>query len=189
MSTLTVQNLRGVSPTNLITVASGHKMYAPGGVVQVQQTVKTDSWSASPSTGSFSEVTGFSVSITPTKTTSKVLVMVNAYLGCYNYQIKGLVKRNGTTIAVGDAAGTRPRVSFNLNAYAGSASNDSYHLLPTAFTYLDSPSSTSTCTYTVELSCYGGNWVGFNRSYTWQENANDYEGLPVSTITVMEIAQ
>ena len=53
MSTLTVQNLRGVSPTNLITVASGHKMYAPGGVVQVQQTVKTDTWSASPSTGSF----------------------------------------------------------------------------------------------------------------------------------------
>lgn len=195
MSTLTVKNIQGVSPTNQITVPAGHRIIAPAGgvlvpgqVVQVKQTAKTDTWSASPGVGVFSEVTGFSVSITPYSSTSKVMVMVNAYLGHNNYQIKGLVKRNGTTIAVGDAAGTRPRVSFNLNSYAGSATNDSYHLLPTAFNYLDSPATTSSCVYTVELSAYGGSWVGFNRSYTWQENANDYDGLPVSTITVMEIA-
>ena len=188
MSTLTVQNLRGVSPTNQITVASGHKFYAPGNIIQVKQTAKSDLWSASPAAGSFSEVTGFSVSITPTSTSSKMLVMVNAYVGRPNYQVLGLVKRNGTIIARGDASGTRPRVSFNVNGYA-SGTGDTYQLLPTAFTYLDSPSTVSSCSYTVELSSYGGSIVYLNRSHTFQENANDYDGLPVSTITVMEVAQ
>lgn len=188
MSTLTVQNLRGVSPTNQITVASGHKFYAPGNIIQVKQTAKTDTWSAAPATGSFSEVTGFSVSITPTSSSSKILVMVNAYVGRQNYQVIGLVKRNGSTIALGDANGTRPRVSFHVNGYAN-GTGDTYQLLPTAFTYLDSPSTTSACVYTVELSCYSGQTVLVNRSYTFQQNANDYDGLPVSTITVMEVAQ
>lgn len=196
MSTLTLKNLQGTYPDNRITVPAGHKivapaggLHAPGHVVQVKQTAKTDRWSASPGVGVYSEVTGFSVSITPYSIDNKILVMVNAYLGRYNYQIKGLVKRNGTTIAVGDADGSKPRVSFNLNAYAGGTTNDQYQLLPTAFTYLDSPATTSACSYTVELSCYNGYTVYFNRSHYFQENANDYDGLPVSTITVMEIAQ
>ena len=167
---------------------TGGRTYMPGHIVQVKQTAKTDLWSATPSTGVFVEVTGFSVSITPTTTSSKILVMVDAYVGRHNYQVLGLVKRNGTTIAVGDTSGTRPRVSFNVNGYAG-GSNDAYQLLPTGFTYLDSPSSTSACNYTVELSSYGGNTVYFNRSEIFQQNANDYDGLPVSTITVMEVAQ
>ena len=195
MSTLTVKNLQGTYPTNQINIPAGHKivtqsggLYAPGSIVQVKQTAKTDLWSATPSTGVYVEVTGFSVSITPTTTSSKMLVMVNAYVGRANYQVLGLVKRNGTIIARGDASGTRPRVSFNVNGYA-SGTGDTYQLLPTAFAYLESPSTVTSCSYTVELSSYGGNIVYLNRSHTFQENANDYDGLPVSTITVMEVAQ
>jgi hypothetical protein len=188
MSTLTLQNLQGTYPANKITVPTGHTLYAPGHVIQVKQTAKTDRWSAAPSTGVYSEVTGLSVSITPLLTSSKILVMVNAYVGRSNYQVKGLVKRNGTTVAVGDADGSKPRASFHVNGYAG-GSSDPYQLLPTGFTYLDSPSTTSACSYTVELSGYSGSTVYVNRSHIFQEGANDYDALPVSTITAMEIAQ
>ncbi len=195
MSTLTVKNIQGVSPTNQITVPTGHRIIAPAGgvlvpgqVVQVKQTVKTDTWTAAPGAGAYSEVTGFSVSITPYSVTSKIMVMVNAYVGSSNYQIKGLVKRNGTTIVQGDAIGTRPRSSFMIITYAGGAGNDSYQLKPTAFNYLDSPSTTSACVYTVELGAYETQTVTFNRSVNFQQSSNDYDAVPTSTITVMEIA-
>lgn len=35
MSTLNVKNLQGIYPSNQITVPSGHKLYAPGHIVQV----------------------------------------------------------------------------------------------------------------------------------------------------------
>ena len=48
MSTLTVQNIQGSSSSsNTINVGSGHKLYAPGHVIQVVQTVATSEESTS----------------------------------------------------------------------------------------------------------------------------------------------
>lgn len=185
MSTLTVQNLRGVSPTNLITVPSGHKLYAPGGIVQVVQTVKTDSWSATPAATTYATVTGLTVSITPTSASSKIFILLNMWVGTQSYLFKGLVTRNGSTIVQGDAAGSRPRASFAGGPYAG-GTNESYSMSQVAFNYLDSPATLSTCTYGVSIACYATNAIYVNRSHAWQ-NTTDYDGLPVSTITAMEI--
>ena len=44
MSTLSVDNFQGLT-SNVITMASGQILYAPGHVIQLQQTVKTDTFS------------------------------------------------------------------------------------------------------------------------------------------------
>ena len=54
-----------------------------GGIVQVQQTVKTDVFSSNSS--SFHDITGMSVSITPKFNTSKVLIQVSLSYGCLLY--------------------------------------------------------------------------------------------------------
>lgn len=189
MSTLNVKNLQGISPSNRVTVPTGQVLYAPGHVLQVVQTVKTDSWTAAPGTGAYSQVTGFSASITPASTSSKIMVMINAHVGYASYMMKALVKRNGSIIVQGDASGTKPRVSFGINGYAGSTTYDQYHIHPTAFNYLDSPGTTGVCTYTLELGCYSSYTVTLNRNYTQQESSGDYDPLPASTFTLMEIAQ
>lgn len=190
MSTLTVQNLQGVSPTNRITVPTGHRLYAPGSVVQVIQTVKTDTWSGSVASGSatYATVTGLSVNITPTSANSKIFVMLSLYVGYYTYLYRGIVRRNGTSIGLGDTAGSRPRSSFTIGTHTGTASWDQYHFHQVAFNHLDSPASTSLLTYDVALAAYSGYSVYVNRSHAWQ-NSVEYDGTPSSTITVMEIAQ
>jgi hypothetical protein len=160
-----------------------------GSVIQVVQGVKTDTWSALPAAGTYSPVTGLSVSITPQFSNSKILVTVNMFVGYQAYMFKGLIKRNGNIILQGDAAGVRPRSTIAGGSYAGSATYEQYQLLPTSMTYLDSPATTSACSYTVELACYSTNAVTLNRSYVWQASANDYDGTPASTIIAMEIAQ
>jgi hypothetical protein len=173
--------------TNSIVPLNGLPSGASGGILQIVQTIKTDSWTASPGANNFTAVTGFTASITPSSTTSKILVMVNAIVGYQSYQVKGLLKRNGTSIGLGDAAGSRPRVSSYVNSYAGTSTNDQYHMLQMAINLLDSPSTTSACTYTLELGCYSTFAVYMNRSHAWQ-NTSDFDGAPASTITLMEVS-
>lgn len=186
MSTLRVDNLNART-SNTITVPSGTKMYLPGHVIQVVQTVKTDTWSAAPAATTYAVVTGLQVGITPTSVNSKILVQLNMWIGTQGYLFKGLVKRNGTPIGLGDQAGSRPRASFAGGPYAG-GSNEAYSMSQVAFNFLDSPATTSTCTYTVEAANYTSYSIFVNRSYYFQ-NSTDYDGTPSSTITVMEIAQ
>ena len=169
---------------------TGGKTYIPGHVIQVQQTVKTDTWTGSTTsgTGTYATVTGMSVSITPTSTSSKIWVMANLLVGYYAYSMRGVIRRNGTHLMVGDAASSRPRCSFWFSSYVGNTTYEGYHMHQVAFNYFDSPSSTSALSYDVGLSSYAGNVVTLNRNYNWQDNA-DYDGAVASSITVMEIAQ
>ena len=158
-----------------------------GSVLQVVQTVKTDTFSMTGTT--YTDVTGMSVSITPTSSSSKILVLVDGVLGHYNYHSKVRLMRNSTAIGLGDVASSRPQATVAMSAYAGTASNDSYHMLPFGISYLDSPSTTSSTTYKIQISGYSASYnVYINRNYQWQSSA-DYDATPISTITVMEIAQ
>jgi hypothetical protein len=156
-------------------------------IIQVRQTVKTDSWTAAPGANNFAQVSGLSVSITPYYSNSRILVMLDIHVGSNNYQVKGLVKRNGAPIFIGDANGNRPRVTFYNNSHAGSTANDSYHCERTGGVWLDSPATIGSLLYTVDVGAYSTNTVTVNRSFTWQ-NTTDYDGAPSSTITVMEVA-
>ena len=68
------------------------------------------------------------------------------------------------------------------------ASTDTYHLMYAGNSFLDSPSTTSATTYKIRIGSYNGNNVYVNRSESYQDNSGGYDAIPVSTITLTEIA-
>ena len=148
-----------------------------GKILQVVQTVKTDTFSTTSTT--FTDITGMSVSITPSSTSSKILVFV--YLNdsnCNNFTMHSLL-RGSTEIFLGDAAGSRARVT------AG-AMTDSNRLRTTNYHFLDSPSTTSATTYKCQMRVNTSETGYINRA---SSDTNNYPyHRSASAITVMEVA-
>ena len=184
MSSLTVQNIQGsASSSNTINVVSGHKLsgaagsiVAPGQVIQVVQGLYT---SANSFSGSTFQNTGCQVNITPTSTSSKVLINAQLQMGypSQNYGATLTFLRDSTNLApdagrdgfahIGDSTGGNQRL---------------YQMLMISMQYLDSPSSTSQITYSVGISMDGGTGY-FNRNRN-----NDAGSKGTSNIIVQEIA-
>jgi len=163
----------GVTLTNSGT-ASGF-----GKVLQVLQSVKTDTFSSSSS--SFTDITGLSISITPSSTSNKILVMANIVGGGILATNIGhfRIVRDATAIYVGDAAGNRTQ------SFIGTMSPDLNGSISSTAIYLDSPSSISSLTYKIQgLTTASTFYV--NRS----SNDTDDGTRPrtASSILVMEIS-
>lgn len=152
-----------------------------GKVLQVVSFEKTDT--ASSSSESFAS-TGVEVSITPSSTSNKILVLAqigvssdasNASFGC-------VLQRDSTVINQADAASNRGRYSSGYKYQYGG-----YDVSVMPVMYLDSPSSTSSLTYKVMYKTNSSSYpVYLNRSY--YDSDNSFYGRSSSTITVMEIA-
>jgi len=155
-----------------------------GAVLQVVSTTKTDTFSTT-TTGSWIDVTGLSVSITPTSSSSKIMIFARitgaGQAAVTRLQIR--LVRDSTAISVGDASGSRLQVSGGELYYGGE--NDTLSN-STAF-FLDSPATTSSTTYKLQIR--NGN-VGGTIVVNRTQNNNNAVETPVSTssITVMEIA-
>jgi hypothetical protein len=154
---------------------------AGGKVLQVLQSVKTDTQSTTST--SYVDVTGMSVVITPTSTSSKILVMLNIN----NLSIPDAngvyvnIVRNSTTLTSSTAGGsTDTNNAWGTGGGGGMNNNDRKYSNP-SLTYLDSPATTSATTYKVQFLATGST-AYFNQ---WATN-NDQ--ATVSSITVMEIA-
>lgn len=167
---------------------TGNGIYVPGHVVQVKQTVFKDTFSTAIGPG-FAEVTGLRCSITPKSTNSKILVRLSLNLGQQYYQVRGRILRDGTVIddALGNTRGSRTRVSFNYIKYGGGSSNSIYDMSSVPVEYLDSPATTSSVQYSIDLGGYSTSYTVYvNRSHQ-DSNASNYDGSPMSTMTLMEI--
>ena len=139
--------------------------------------------------GYFIDVTGYSATITPASTSNKILVMIHAYVGmttvASGYQQHIRIKRGTTYPFLGDVEGSRPVTSARVNNYTG----NTYAMMNISGSWIDSPSSTSALTYQVQLGGYSGALIVYlNRQETFQASANNYDTIPLSTITLMEIA-
>jgi hypothetical protein len=171
-----MSQLRVSSVTDLSGAGS---TYAPGHVVQVVQAVKTDVFTMS--SGTFADITGLSVSITPSSATSKILVLGSLNIGNDNDAIVAInLVRGSTSIGQGDGLGSRTR------AIAGPRPNSSFQILSNTVNFLDSPETTSSTIYKFQMKTSSGT-SHLNRSH----NDSDLSGLvrTSSSITLMEIAQ
>lgn len=183
--TLTLPDEAG---TVLTTAGVPSSAMPAGSVLQVVSTTKTDTFSTTALTSSPVDVTNMSVAITPTNTSSKILVLVNGVGGYQSYQVNFRLMRNSTPISIGDAVGSRPRTSVTSGGYVGSVSYEQYHYSPFSICYLDSPSTTSSTTYKLQMGTYNASYtVYLNRNHGYQ-NAANYDATTASSITVMEIA-
>ena len=178
-----------------ITVPTGKKLnavdvsgiYAPGTTIQTICLEYQSLFSTTSSTPV--DVTGFSIDITPKFATSKILVSVCVAFGyandAYPYV---LLLRNGVSIGTGNTATGNQRNVF-LGGYATNLSaGNSWRMSHTSKNVMDSPNTTSTLTYKIQMASPYLSYTGYiNR----QENASDavYIQRPSSSITVQEIAQ
>lgn len=151
-----------------------------GKILQIVQTTKTDQFTTTST--SFVDVTGLNVSITPSSTSSKILVLAMVALGGpQSGVIIGKVLRGTTDLLIGDASSSRTRGNFAQIAYGIETS------MPTCnFQYLDSPSSTSAQTYKVQVVSPAGYTGGVNR--TGYHGDNSSYSVAASSITAMEVA-
>ena len=173
-----MSQLRVNSVTN---VGGTGSTYAPGHVVQVVSATKTDTFTTASTT--FADVTGLSVSITPSSATSKIYVVANVSGSATpaTVAIGMRLMRDSTAIAVGNVAGSRTPVSL-----AG-IPTDNGQLIALPVSFLDSPATTSATTYKIQVRGNTANTVAVNRGVTDTDGAA--YSRTVSTITVMEVAQ
>jgi len=152
-------------------------------ILQVVSTIKTNTFSTT--LDSMTNVTGLSVSITPTSTSSKILVCYSVHMGqnAQYYLSAGDITRNGSQIAIGDADGSRGRFTFGTQD-GGGIHGSTYCY---SGQYLDSPSSTSSLTYQIRIRSEGGNTVWVNRGNESDGDSSITQRL-VSMITLLEVA-
>jgi hypothetical protein len=163
-------------------VPSAAKLPA-GSILQVVQTVMTAA--ATYSGSAFNTITALTTSITPNFTTSKILILPSIDYSVPNgYRTGFNIYRNGSAILLGDANGVKTRTS-----QLGRFIDGSDQMVQQANRiYLDSPSSTSSVSYSfaVSLENVTGNAVNINRTVNDADFTSHYRGT--STITLMEIA-
>lgn len=153
---------------------------AAGKVGQVVSTTKTDTYTMSSQT--YTTVTGLTATITPSATTSKVLVIASLSAAGNPGVSRSTSRfiRDSTPIAVADTAGSRIVGTTPIPLMSG-AEVSSQILL-----FLDSPASTSALVYGVQVRCNDAAATTYvNRSPIDDNNAS--YSRAVSTITVMEI--
>ena len=158
------------------------KLSGTGKVLQVVSTTKTDTFSSS--TGSFIDVTGLSVSITPSSASNKILIFSDIHYGTNQTACFAFFKlvKDSTDIYIGDAAGSRIRASAG-GCTAAAATTEQASII-----FLDSPSTTSATTYKIQIynQNAGSHAIYVNRSFTDTDNTSYLR--TASSITAIEIA-
>jgi hypothetical protein len=152
-----------------------------GSVLQVVSATLTSTVSLSGA--AYQDVTGLSVSITPSSASNKVLVF-----GFFNGASADIsyfrIVRGSTAICIGDAAGSN-RIQATGGGW-GTGSNATWDPATLPFSYLDSPATTSATTYKIQLGANSAISYYVNRGSNDTDSVN--AGRSASTITVMEIA-
>ena len=180
---------KGVNVTGIVTATSfagsGASLtgISAGKILQVVQAVKTDV--ASTTSASFADIPGLSVNITPSATSSKILVTVDVKIG--NNSGAGAylrIQRNNSNIYVGDTA--TDRTPCLMQTYGGGDTGEGlYGMALYVGNFLDSPNTTSQVTYDVQ-------WMRMNSATLYtnrcgSETHTQYEGRGASSITAMEV--
>ena len=146
-----------------------------GKILQVKQTFKNDT--ASTSSGSFADISGFTVSITPSATSSKILYTGHLYLGFSSAEGNFRLTRTvgGSATEIGNAS----VVDNDVHGYFAIGGGSQYS--PGTFSFLDSPNTTSAITYGIKWHMHSGTMY-LNR--TWDNNWFHW----VSSITAIEVS-
>ena len=155
-----------------------------GRIVQVVQGVKSDTQSITANLATKDTVTGLNATITPTSSSSKVLVQLNLHVGAsIDTHVAGLILRDTTEIGRADANGSWTRNSFACGLKATSADWCTAMLSQSV---LDSPATTSATTYSVKIGGNGSATVTVNFDERNTDGATD-TSICISTITLMEV--
>ena len=153
-----------------------------GGIIQVVQTVKTDTTSYGQA-GSFADISGMSVTITPTTNSAKILIFPDLALGGSNMESYHLIWRllRGST-AIGVATTSSAAQLTGTGGMHKAASGANAYFFGCSKMFIDSPATTSATTYKCQWSANdNGGSLFLNR------RGNDDGAGGISTITAFEL--
>ena len=182
---------------------SGNGVQIPGHVVQTV----TGTYDTLTSTTSRTPATAISVNITPSSTSSKILVMMQTWAWHNNYYTGYLgIFRGSTDITLGtdtsatdgnwasggyqgSGIGVRTTESYALQTQDNDGSAANWAPFSFSHTILDSPSSTSQQTYALKFWTNDGGVGSSNPLYINRASNISNSPRPISTLTLQEIAQ
>jgi hypothetical protein len=173
---------------NILTAAQMNDLRGAFRILQVVSTTKTDTFSASVALGASTDITGLSVSITPTSASSKIYIVGVVHFANVNTYGSGAVTlvRDSTAIGVGTSTGSRTAVTGASIVFSGGT----YDMLNTMISHLDSPATTSATTYKLQLT--NATRAGVTSTMYVNRNNDDADlnrtPRPVSTITAFEVS-
>jgi len=153
-------------------------MVGGGKILQVQSTKMGSAFTTS-STNTWVDITGFSVDITPSSTSSKILIMFDTQLSSDFAGFR--IMRNSTEVGSGDAAGSRITASSG-----GFRPMTGDRVMNVSQVHLDSPATTSAITYKIQTRCNTSGTTYINRTSSWGDSTVYFTNA--SNITVMEVA-
>jgi hypothetical protein len=174
--------------TDSITTITGKPILnSTGSILQVVRTIKTDTFTLSSAT--FTDVTGLSANITPSSSTNSILVIVslgivgNGESGTIPHTTSFRILRDSTAIGIADEAGSRPRVNFRTSIGLNNDHGHAYH-----YTLLDSPLTTNSITYKLQMATQSGSAGYINRSRADVNGTDPYQARTSSSIILMEVS-
>lgn len=189
MATLNATNLKHASSgsNNIVLNADGSTTIASGvgKILQVKQAYKTDIFSST--SGTFVDVTGLSLTITPSSTSSKVLIRYDVLCSAQSWT-KGTIQLGlffssdgGSSFSIiGNGTGGNQNVNSVQQLYSNTDSNTEANISGVSLEYLHSPSSTAALQYKLQakIETNGGNF---------KINAQAHSKNGASSMTAMEI--
>ena len=153
-----------------------------GGIIQIKQAVKTDTFSHLNE--AFTDITGLSVAITPTSSSSKILIRYGGCMGSGSNRV-GHIKllRGSTDIFIGDQGATSNQARASSTCVQG----NTYYVSAFSGEFLDSPGVDTALTYKLQLACGDQDYqTHIGRSH---DNSNEFSRSKTpSFITVMEVS-
>jgi hypothetical protein len=174
-----------INDTDSLEYYNGSAWVAAGGggkILQVVSATKTDVFSASVADANTYSTDAFTISITPSSASSKVLITGHISISSSGNGIAAAsLFRNGTAVLQGDAAGSRGRTYMGrVNPSGGDNINS------VGFAVLDSPATTSAITYSIRIASDQAATVYLNRTQTDSDGAFAYRSA--SSLVAMEVA-
>lgn len=177
-------NIGGSNSSGNVIQSDGDGTYSfasitTGKILQVQSLDFDSLYQDSSGTvNSFRDITGFSLAITPSSTSSRIIISVN--LGSAGItSVAYRIVRGSTAINVGTHA-----TAFNGGFKTGDTST--IHNMGIGFMQIDSPSTTSSTTYKLQGAFYDSSrGISINRQGALQ--ANTYYGAYRSNMMLMEV--
>tara|TARA_R110000782_G_scaffold227460_1_gene314204 strand:+ start:42 stop:794 length:753 start_codon:yes stop_codon:yes gene_type:complete len=170
-------------PATLPSVSGANLTNLPGGgkINQVLMASKTNT-QVSSSANSWVDVSGLSLSITPSASNSKILIHFCCNISCSvnNHAAIKLV-RGSTDIFVHDVDNN------NVRLFSGWRTTDAsqYHAQVQTGSFLDSPSTTSAITYYVKAN--GNDGFNINRPHAGDNQSTVQRTRGASSIILMEV--
>ena len=164
-----------------------------GTILQVKHTTIQSTQSIAYNAAQDTALTGFSLSITPSSTSSKILIMAQIMSARSDGDSRAFlidIYRDSTKLTAAAATAQSSQLTAWIKSVSTESGNADHGEINDTGFYLDSPSTTSSVTYSLKQRHQTNSNMNFliNRNGSDENNGNHWEARGGSQFMLMEVA-